>query len=370
MKTPDNIVKIIVWVISTIVTGIFVLQIALHMYKVDHTYPVDAGKVATPKMFSTYLIDYYTRYPLPKGEIVYYVPTGIFVESFKFVTSSTVNISGYVWQKYNGFLLKYVVPGIVFPEATHVKISPAYNIKHGDITTIGWYFEGDFTKNFNYTKYPLDQKIIWLRIWPSDFNQDIMLVPDFSSYAPLEKDKKFGINADIVLQGYVLIESFFGYKVVPYDTNFGITGYSPQDNYLEYYFNIVVKRNVLNTLVSYLLPLVVVVAFVFILLMNISISKEQSVLTCCATFLFVILLSHIRLRENLTEGNIVYIEYIYFILYFALIYVVLVFFLSVNVKIHNSRLFKLVAFEHYLPLKVVFLPTLFGLILLVTKIML
>lgn len=363
----------LLWTVSFILTAIFIIQTAIYVYEINQVhYPKISGQVATQKDFLHYLATYYKKHPLKPRESVYYIPTGIFIESFKFINSNTVGLSGYVWQKYKNSLLKAINPGVVFPEATKVKSHETYRIQEKDGSTIvGWYFEANFTENFDYKKYPLDQKIIALRIWPSDFKKDIILTPDFDAYVSTSPKSKFGIDPEIVSQGYSLLETFFNYKVTTYDTNFGISNYAAgQENYLEFYYNLAIKRNVFNTMVTYLLPLFVVIIFSFILLVNVSDETERGILTCCATFLFVILLLHIRLRENLSEGSIVYIEYIYFILYFALIYIVLVSFLTTKKNVHHSKYFKLVTANEFLFLKVIFLPILFGSVLLVTKLIL
>lgn len=367
----------ILWSISFILTGVFFILTFVHVYKTNYTfYPTVMGEVHTQKDFSNYLASYYKEYPLKTGRPIYYIPTGIFIESFKFIDNNTVSVSGYVWQKYKNAFLKILDPGIVFPEANKIKLHEAYkyNTEGKDgATTIGWYFEANFAENFDYKKYPLDLKLIALRMWPADFKNDknIILTPDFGSYISTLPDSKFGVNPEIVSQGYSLIETFFNYKKTNYDTNFGVSkDIVGQENYLEFYYNIALKRNVLNTLITYLLPLFVVVIFSFILLVNVSDETERGILTCCATFLFVILLLHIRLRENLAEGSIVYIEYIYFILYFALIYIVLVSFLTTKSHVHDSKYFKLITANEFLILKVIFLPILFGSVLLVTKLIL
>ena len=161
------------WTISFVFTGLFIILTAVDIYQNNYMfYPTTPGEVSSPEELSNYLTSHYKKHPLKIGQPTYYVPTGIFIESFKFINSNTVAVSGFIWQKYKNSFLKIISPGIVFPEATEIKSYEKYKYNTGGengVTTIGWYFEANFSENFDYRKYPLDLQLISLRIWPGDF---------------------------------------------------------------------------------------------------------------------------------------------------------------------------------------------------------
>ena len=140
------------------------------------------------------------------GELIWRLPTGLFIESFAFITPTDVNLTGYIWQKYPANYPSDFERGIIFPEEVNsgsTVIREAYRT-HGtqsgtSYETIGWYFDVTVRQSFDYSNYPLDAITLWLRIWPKDWDNDdkIVLVPDFDSYAqPI--DRVFGLDAEVV----------------------------------------------------------------------------------------------------------------------------------------------------------------------------
>ncbi|ETX06383.1 MAG: hypothetical protein ETSY2_17450 [Candidatus Entotheonella gemina] len=115
------------------------------------------------------------------GGVPIRVPTGVFVQSLKFLSANTVSLTGYVWQtdsQPGGTSDNSDTLGIVFPEAEEMEIEPAF--MEGKVT--GWYFRGKLRQPFNYAKYPFDREVVWLRLWPKAFHQRILLTPDLASY--------------------------------------------------------------------------------------------------------------------------------------------------------------------------------------------
>ena len=310
------------------------------------------------------------------------LPTGIFIQSLVFNSSSDVNLTGYVWQKYP---LDYPYEkGLIFPEQINsgdTVLRQEYSETVTDVDEphelIGWYFDVTVRQSFDYSRYPLDFLTIWLRIWPADFENDssILLVPDFASYMTTN-GTSFGLDADIVQGEWNIEQSYFSYQRVPYDTSFGQARRTDGDVYQEFYFNLGADRKFINAFVINLVPLLVVGVLLFAAVMMISRDHEQAGLfgfstsgvtgTCSALF-FVVLLSHIQVRSMFAGSGLVYIEYFYLIMYGMILVVTL-----------NAYLFSLKSLEnlwllHYRDnyvAKVTFWPLMLWTMLIVTWIML
>ncbi len=127
------------------------------------------------------------------------VPTGVFVLSFDFVKASEANLTGYVWQRHRLDQLAAddepvthgkIRAGVLFPEqvdssSTHLEESyrrEQTNAAGEREVVIGWYFDVTVRQHFDYAKYPLDRHDLWLRLWPKDFDEDVVLVPDLAAY--------------------------------------------------------------------------------------------------------------------------------------------------------------------------------------------
>ncbi|WP_372891240.1 hypothetical protein [Rhodosalinus sp.] len=274
-----------------------------------------------------------------QGEAPRRVPTGVFIQSIGFVSASTVNVTGYLWQRYPP---DYPYEkGITFPE----------EVNSGDTTIeeqfrqtvvrgadrhelIGWYFDVTLRQYFDHSRYPIDVLNVWLRLWSADFNNDenILLVPDFSGYADTDRPR-FGLDQDIVSGEWSITESYFAYRDVPYDTLFGYDMATRATTepivHSELYFNLGVERKFISAFVINLVPLFVVALLLFAALMTMSRDENRSsrfgfttagFLGTCSALFFVVLLAHVQVRDAFAGSGLVYIEYFYLVMYLAILF--------------------------------------------------
>jgi hypothetical protein len=258
------------------------------------------------------------------------IPTGFFIQSFSFINANDININGYIWMRFPKTLPKDFVKEFIFPEevaSSTTKMEKIYTEDQGDHEVIGWYFDVIVRQSFDYTDYPLDFQAVWLRIWSKDFikDEEIIIVPDFDAYAPEAlAANKFGMDVDIVPSGWQILETFFSYKTIPYDTSFGLTAASPYDEYSDFYFNLGVRRNFVDAFIVNLVPLFFVVLLLFALVMTVSGNKKckesfgfnaLTTIGICASLWFVVILLHIQVRQQFPGSKLLYIEYFYLIVY-------------------------------------------------------
>ena len=263
------------------------------------------------------------------------VETGIFIQSLKFFNSTEVNLTGYIWQRYQNGLQDDIIPGpgevgFILPEQVDSSFDPreVYRIRTAYEELIGWYFEATLRQPFDYATYPFDHKTVWVRIWHRQFSSNIVLVPDFQAYLATGPADIFGIEEAIVLDAWERENTYFDYKLSNYDTDFGITNYIGQQGFPELHYNFVVKRNFENAFIVYLLPLFLVAMLLYAALLTISGSEDLSkrlgfntsgFIGGCSALFFVVLLAHIQLREQFVGSAIVYIEYFYILMYGLLV---------------------------------------------------
>jgi hypothetical protein len=267
----------------------------------------------------------------------YYIPTGYFIKSLAFVTPSDVNITGYLWQKYPTDLPKGYKKGIIFPEevnssSTEIEEISSYCGTENNQTyeMVVWYFDVTLRQSFDYSKYPLDYLTVWLRLWAKDFlnDDDIVFVPDFRAYANTGKSTR-GLDQDIVPGEWEIDETFFSYKTVRYDSDFGFfTPVVEEQPYSEFFINIGIKRKFINAFVINLVPLFVVALLLFAQVMTVSGEKERmekfgfnatGAITTCSALFFVVMLAHVQVRQLFAGSTLVYIEYFYLIMYIIIL---------------------------------------------------
>jgi len=298
------------------------------------------------------------------------VPAGIFLQSIDFQTAVNIKVTGYVWQKFNVAEQNDIQEGIVFPDAQEIVIEKAYERITGNIRTVGWNFQLVMREGFDYRTYPFDIESVWLRIWPKDFDKNVVLVPDYESYLDDAPEFLPGIDAQLVLPGWQLMKSYFSYYLASYNTNFGIPGYAGLEDFPELRFNVVVRRDFLDPFISIILPLLVVSVLVFILLITCSHKEEVkdlfgfsagAILSGIAALFFVVIFAQIDLRKTLQVERIMYMDFYYFVIYMIFLLV------SINsVLFCSSRKIALIHYEDNLIPKILYWPCILATIFITT----
>lgn len=253
------------------------------------------------------------------------IPTGIFLQSLRFSSANNVIVTGYVWQDHSDNKTANVSHGVIFPEAEEIKIEEAYDLDNG---VTGWYFRAVLRQQFDYSKYPFDREDVWIRFWPGEFYRNVILTPDFDSYSEMHPDRKPGLERDFVLEGWEIENSYFSYRKNSYTTTFGVDNPSRSNESPELYYNVGMRRNFMTLLVADLTPLVVVALLLFAVLMILTHDTAKislygfnasAVLAYCAALFFVLIVSHVSIRQKLAANGIIYLEYFYFVLYLAIL---------------------------------------------------
>ena len=257
------------------------------------------------------------------------IPTGLYIQQIEYLSAYDVGVSGILWQR--------IPPGhtreqhgIVFPEAVDVRLQPSFTEPNGAGTTIGWHFTTTLRQPFRYNRYPFDREYVWIRLWHKDIFGNYALTPDFNAYPVLRPETMPGVEQDMVLEGWVPTGAFFGYRQNEYSTNFGGVTNLTDGGRPEMYFNIGMKRDFLAFFVGDMITLIIVSLLLFAVLM-ISTGRgglaerygfsSSTVLAYCASLFFVLIVSHVHLRQKLAAEGVIYLEGFYFVLYGAILLV-------------------------------------------------
>lgn len=251
-----------------------------------------------------------------KGTLPSFVPTGVFIQTMEILSPNNVAVTGYVWQRYARNIPKEVARGFALPDASDRTITEAYRSSTADAETIGWYIKATVRQKFDYANYPLDQQEFRLRIWHSDLNRSIVLVPDLEAYKIIHPLARAGIDFNFVLPGWAVNRTQFGSSPRIRTTTYGLN--AEGDAGSELAFDVVINRRIIEPMFSNLLPLTVSGFMVFALLLIVKESTRGNVVQTLSAFsglFFVIILSQLDLRRRVSGASILYIEYFYFVMY-------------------------------------------------------
>ncbi len=295
------------------------------------------------------------------------IPTGVFIQTVKFNSSSDVLVTGFIWQKYSNGVHDGLERGFVLPEGYELDIQEVYRNKGKNSELIGWYFEGTLRQSFDFTKYPFDYNDVLVRIWPKEFNRKntntlVFLTPDFSSYEVLNPITKPGLIDKFVSETWVVESSFFEYKLTNFNTNLGVEETGSLKNYPELYFTIIYKRGLIGILIARIIPLSVVAILLFITML-LSRQGGMEVVGACAGLIFVLIVDQIGLRGQIAANGIIYLEYFYFVLYLLILLV------AVNaILLNGDRKLSLIEYKNNLLPKVLYWPSLLTMLLIITAV--
>ena len=328
----------IYWRISVVLSIVFLLSIGQIWYlniTSGDTSKHEEGKLSI--LDRTLLLKFLNKIDsidhAQHDDIATKIPTGVFLEHINYKSANQIALSGFVWQVYDSAMKGKIPEEIFFPQteptAEAVEFRDAFRRTEKGKEIIGWYFRTSIRQGFNYSTYPLDKQVISIRLWHPDISKNILLVPDLNSYTLLNPSELPGLEKDFVLPGWDLLESYFEYRFVEYNTNFGVREGMRDSKKPELHYNVVIRRQFLSPFISNIIPLLVISILLFTVVMTgtkTKIGKSDmlgfsgfGVLELSAAFFFVIIIAHIDLRNKLELQSIIYLDYFYFFIYFLIL---------------------------------------------------
>ena len=240
-----------------------------------------------------------------------------------------------------------------------------------DQEVIGWNVRATIRQEIDYTQYPFHREDVEIPIWHKNFDSNVILTPDLVSYATTAPESLSYVGQDFFLEGWNTDRTFFSYRERSYNTDFGLNSDLRQQKIPELYLHLSLTRQFVDAFISHIIPIAVVICLLFAVLVVVTRREEKikiigvtasTVLAYCAALFFTVVLLHINLRTGLeAPARIVYIEYLYFLIYAAILGV------SVNAILFTSRVkIWLVEFRDNLLIELLFWPVFTALLLVIS----
>jgi len=161
-----------------------------------------------------------------------------------------------------------------------------------------------------------------MRIWPSDPQGRLLLVPDLDSYPSTRPKILPGVDqSELVLGGWTAEDSFFSFRDFNLNTTLGKDSAINKVVVPELVFHVGLSRQFADAFISHVILVVIVAFLLFAVLVIVTLRRESigifgcttaNVLAYCAALFFVVVVSRISLRTGLdAPGDVVYLEYFY-----------------------------------------------------------
>ncbi len=251
----------------------------------------------------------------------HFVPTGIYIDTVEFQSSNNLLIAGRVWQAYAENYPAEMKKGFSIGRAKDLKITEISRRSHKGREMIQWRFQTNLRVNLDYSRYPLEVEHFKLQLLAAETERNVVLVPDLDAYQLIAASLLPGLDKEIFLPGWKFSDTFFVLREDSHTSDFGLKQNLDHVAFPTLYYHIGIKRVFVDAFISNLTPLIIVALALFALSL---LSKEIDigrVLSICVAVFFVVVFSHLDIRKRIPSGEIFYLEYFFFVIYFCILMV-------------------------------------------------
>ena len=361
------------WAVAIISSACFIAGIALIWYWEVATPPrPDVGGPSLAESvheYKKYLADEFD------GKESIDIRTGVFLNlgqltciGCDFASTDEALAKGLAWQhvydrfqysaETGGEALQTLHSGFILPDASDAQFEQLYFYREGLDETTGWTFTAKLRHSFDASHFPIDRSAIEIRMWHQDFEREVLLLPDLASYQSAVATTRPGLADSFQVPGWRTEGSYFTYRTVDHDAGFGLVDPTLASNSTELVFIVPIRRYFVHPFVSSVLPLSIVALLLFwALLINTKMERAKFaiaggsktmggatgsptyglisvsiVVSYTGALLFAVILAHSRLRGEIPAAGLLYLEYFFFVVYFAIVAV------SMNTLLYASHL--------------------------------
>ena len=253
------------------------------------------------------------------------IPTGIHVFNLHF-PNEHVEFTSYIWQTF-GPQHKNITREIIIPQATDVTIIPVLEQEEGEQQIVVWKVSARLPRKHDYTRFPYDSATISIPIESREITKNILLVPDFKTHAGLPSPLP-GFAKEFTIPGFNITKSYFSIETVKPIVSVEDQTIKKISEVHRLDFNIILLRNILNPLIVYLLPLLVILFSLFaVYFMCTKLNLRDpntnrtifSALGSYSGLFFALIMLHRTLRGAHPTGAILFIEYLFLFTYVTIV---------------------------------------------------
>jgi hypothetical protein len=271
------------------------------------------------------------------------LPTGIMINSIRFVESNVITVNGFVWQK-------FLITDEQYPRQISRKyLYDTYRNKGVDFfggqaggayggsfelvdsleTTMDgykailmrWAFVVELEQVPSYGLYPFGVYNMSFTIKGKNKDDNTMLVPDMTAYSSMFPVDNPGIDDQLKITGWNILQSSYSYRFSRSSSNLG--NVSSQNRAPNIRLNLFISTKFMDILVSKLLSVMVIVTLLFVLIFIRDKNNVLDTVLGCSGLFFALVLDHVNLRERVQSADVMYLEFIYLTAYGFLLLTIL-----------------------------------------------
>lgn len=278
------------------------------------------------------------------------VPMGILAYAIEVKPNNDAKIDTYAWAKYDNTKDKVVTQPFKMANK-EVFLTPNTFVQDNK-TILTWNTNIISPQSFDFKKYPFDKQEIDLDFYHPNYIENVILIPELSAYDPTIKFPQ--LRPDIKLPRWEIDDAYFYYTLSDSATDFGIRDNQQMKNFPYLHYVIEVHRNILNPLISTLLPILIVLFILFCVLLILGNESSRaslpSIVGLLSGLFFATLISDQTFDRTINAPYITYFKSFYYIIY------CLIFLVSVNCFLYLFRHIRWIQYEHNFIARLLFWP--------------
>lgn len=297
-----------------------------------------------------------------------FVPTGVLLRALKMTELNEVQATGILWQSYP-FDTPAEERQFWFPDALSTELQEIYRVRRDGREVVGWAFDTRLRQTFDNRAYPFDAISVRFRIRPRGTFGQTVYVPDLEAYDVVIPSAKPFVASNISIPGWKIVQTYFRPQSHGYGMNYGLHG-SPVDPIVrDLVLVTTLKRNLMDNFISVIIPVLVLLLLSYGAIMmtsgdgsKVSIYdfKPMRMLMVGTSFCLFLILATINMRNRVVSDEIIYIEKLYFLLYFLAFGNV---FIAMKIANRSNRF---LSYQDGRLVKAFYFPAVMGVIFLIT----
>ncbi|NTV01350.1 MAG: hypothetical protein HGB04_01005 [Chlorobiaceae bacterium] len=301
--------------------------------------PYEDNCITTTSQVEQYKKDQAGKAQLTQSPSPQFIQTGIMVNSVSVSEpNGTADIYGTLWQRIPSDADPARALGVLFPDQIETKMYEIYRVEENGYKVVGWNFATRLQQDFRSSMYPFDRITVQIRMRQPKKFESIVLIPDIASYKITAPSAKSMVPADFSISGWNHINTYFNFSEQSQSIDYGRRELVGAATMKDLVLKITLERDWITIFISVMIPifiiLIILYSGVYMITNDLDTresfnfdAKEATAIGSAFTIFLVISMQSVR--TQLAPSGILYVEKIYFMIYFAmLVNVILVIFIT------------------------------------------
>jgi hypothetical protein len=199
------------WILSA-VFSLIVLAIIVTLIVLSRGAPQnDDILIASQTKLNSYLENVGDDYAARGLEPPIAIPTGALIQSARFPDSTSVVLTGYIWQRVPKIDGQALVEGFTFPQLIDepMMVEEILREDRPDETYVLWSIVVALKQAFDPLEYPFDRHDIKMRLAPNELARNVLLVPDLGAYTLTAPGLLPGLEEGLAIKDWRILTSSF-----------------------------------------------------------------------------------------------------------------------------------------------------------------